>query len=172
MTEEAFVIFVPSLGFQKHSIHLSVKGRVLSISGLAVTPQGPRVLKGDAEVPEAIFFYAKNVVAAMEDGYLQVRFPFGSKETMIEESFPVVWGTESAKEKAAGIWLYDLGMNTFNMFGLQFRLGKIISGANLEGIVSYALYIMASCKTKGVIKGEGKQKQQDAINDMSKDAIV
>ena len=40
-------------------------------------------------VGEGIFYDAKKVVDAMKHGYLQVRFPYGTKDTMIEGSFMI-----------------------------------------------------------------------------------
>ena len=42
MLEDAFVILVPALGFQKYNLSLSIKGHMLGVFGRGVTPHGPR----------------------------------------------------------------------------------------------------------------------------------
>ncbi|GKF01669.1 hypothetical protein Tco_0028592, partial [Tanacetum coccineum] len=88
-SEHAFIIRVPALGFQEHNFELTVKGNVLKVFGLAVTPNGPKNLKGEVDIDS--IYDSKKVFATLKHGYLEVSFPYGTKDTMTEDTFIVSW---------------------------------------------------------------------------------
>ncbi|GJV20343.1 hypothetical protein Tco_1369363 [Tanacetum coccineum] len=111
-SEHAFIIRVPALGFQEHNFELTVKGNVLKVFGLAVTPNGPKNLKGEVDIDS--IYDSKKVFATLKHGYLEVSFPYGTKDTMTEDTFIVSWRDKASLLQGDGEgecrwWVMDDG---------------------------------------------------------------
>ncbi|GJS94078.1 zinc finger, CCHC-type containing protein, partial [Tanacetum coccineum] len=73
------------------SISLDDWKELLKREGMAVTPLGTKLIQEVVEFDAELFYDAHKVATELSDGILKVKFPIGTKETMMAETFSNRW---------------------------------------------------------------------------------
>ncbi|PWA65491.1 hypothetical protein CTI12_AA335280 [Artemisia annua] len=89
--EGDLVIKMVACGFKKAHLSLRVEEELLFVMGKCMLDGDLKEIDEIVQVNPEHLYDAENVSAKLDDGYLKVTFPKGSKDTMASEVFIVKW---------------------------------------------------------------------------------